>query len=76
MEYVVNVVSSHIVQPMFDQLLKVGQVPVIWRWVSHHQVQNIMDMSTGHVQCTSCMLLITLKVHFDCGSDVTINFEA
>ena len=54
-EYVVNVVSSHIVQPMFDQLLKVGQVPVlsellvIWRWVSHHQVQNIMDMSTGHV---------------------------
>ena len=55
MEYVVDVVSSHIVQPMFDQLLKVGQVPVlsellvIWRWVSHHQVQIIMVMSTGHM---------------------------
>ena len=56
MEYVFNVVLSHIVQPMFDQLLKVGQVLsellVIWRWVSHHQVQNIMDMSTGHVHDT------------------------
>ena len=84
--HIVQSVLDHLFK-IFHNILVLRQVPVLSELLvprTHH------DMALGiprahHIPrfrtswtCpqVTCMLLITLKVHFDCGSHATINFEA
>ena len=84
--HIVQSVLDHFLE-VFHNILVLGQVPVLSELLvprTHHNMalgvpgaHHIPRFRTSWT-CpqVSCMLLIALKVHFECGSHATINFEA
>jgi hypothetical protein len=84
--HIVQSVFDHFFK-VFHNILVLGQVPVLFELLvprTHHNMalgvpgaHHIPRFRTSWT-CpqVSCMLLITLKVNFECGSHATINFEA
>ena len=84
--HIVQSVFDHFPK-VFHNILVLGQVPVLSELLvprTHHNMalgvpgaHHIPRFRTSWT-CpqVTCMLLITLEVHFDCGSHSTIKFEA